>query len=394
MMKRVAMLLNGPIKNDYRVIKMIETLSRVHLVDLYYIKGNPIEDANIFNKNVRLFATNHQEGIWNKLIRHTWFCYEFSFFQKMVLNTQTNYDSIWANDLPTLYPAFKISRALKAKLIFDSHEIYTETINQFFPRKSSGLKHFIFERMISFMRWHGKRIEKKIIPKTDTFISVNESIVAFFKERYPIKRGIVIMNLPRKSQSAENPTIDLKKQFLWNTDDHLILYQGQLNEGRGLSLLMESMELLPDEYKLVIIGNGSIQHQLIQWVNQKSLTNRIKFIDTIALRELPSYTAGADLGINLLENFNLSKAMASPNKLFEYIHAGIPVVASDTMENKRVFDQFNIGQLTSNTPESISASIIQVVKQDKSSFHEALQKAKTQYHWENQEDLLNSIIEA
>ena len=69
------------------------------------------------------------------------------------------------------------------------------------------------------------------------------------------------MNLPRKSQSAENPTIDLKKQFLWNTDDHLILYQGQLNEGRGLSLLMESMELLPDEYKLVIIGNGSIQHQ-------------------------------------------------------------------------------------------------------------------------------------
>lgn len=394
MMKRVAMLLNGPIKNDYRVIKMIETLSRVHLVDLYYINGNPIEDANIFNKNVRLFATNHQEGIWNKLIRHTWFCFEFSFFQKMVLNTQTNYDSIWANDLPTLYPAFKISRALNAKLIFDSHEIYTETINQFFPRKSSGLKHFIFKRMIIFMRWHGKRIEKKIIPKTDTFISVNESIVAFFKERYPIKRGIVIMNLPRKSQSAENPTIDLKKQFLWNTDDHLILYQGQLNEGRGLSLLMESMELLPDEYKLVIIGNGSIQHQLIQWVNQKSLTNRIKFIDTIALRELPSYTAGADLGINLLENFNLSKAMASPNKLFEYIHAGIPVVASDTMENKRVFDQFKIGQLTSNTPESISASIIQVVKQDKSSFHEALQKAKTQYHWENQEDLLNSIIEA
>jgi glycosyltransferase involved in cell wall biosynthesis len=153
------------------------------------------------------------------------------------------------------------------------------------------------------------------------------------------------------------------------------------------------MKLLPTEFKLVVVGNGSLGKELNDWTIRNRLTERIEFIDTVPLNELSAYTSGADLGINLLETFNLSKEYASPNKLFEYIHAVIPVVASDTIENQRVFSSFPIGKLTKNHPREIAAAIIHVANEERSSFTDALAQAKSHYHWENQVELLNSVLD-
>ncbi len=390
-MKKIAMLLNGPIKNDYRVIKTIETLSQNNFVHLFYINGNSA-DKNIFNNHVTLVNSEHKVNVKVNILRHTWFCFEFAYFKKIVNKRNIKFDIIWANDLPTLYPAYKIAKTLNAKLVFDSHEIYTETINQFFPRNSSGIKRLIFDGIIYFMRAHGKRIEKKIIPNTDLFITVNESLLQYFQNRYPIGKGIVIMNLPRMANNGVQETINLKQHFSWESKSQIVLYQGQLNEGRGIRLLVESFLILPRHYKLIIIGNGIIESELKHWVNSNFLSERIQFVNTIPLADLPSFTACADVGINLLETFNLSKQLASPNKLFEYIHAGIPIVASNTIENQRVFEKFKIGILTENTPAEIAEAIIQVASQDKRIYQQALLDAKRCYHWENQEESLNSMI--
>jgi glycosyltransferase involved in cell wall biosynthesis len=391
-MKRIAILLNGTIQNDYRVIKIIQTLSLGNTIHLYYINGNTLKDRDLFNTNVILYSTKYKVTFWTKLLRHSWFCFEFSFYQNKVINTGEKYDIIWANDLPTLIPAFKISKKLKCKLIYDSHEIYTETLNQFFPRNSSGIKKYIYNILIFLMRIHGVYVEKNYIPQIDIFITVNNSLLSYFSERYRINKGFVIMNFPKLNLQNNQEVIDFRKQYNWDSNSFIILYQGQLNEGRGLYMLLKAVSLLDDSFKLVIIGNGPIQFGLKSWVSEKFLSNRIIFVDTLSIDLLPAYTKGADLGVNLLESFNLSKELASPNKLFEYIHAGIPVIASLSQENKRVFDKFDIGLMTKNNPEEIASKIHKISRIDKSKYSIPLSQAKSHFKWENQVETLKSII--
>lgn len=391
-MKRIAILLNGTIQNDYRVIKIIQTLSLNNTIHLYYIDGDVLIDSALFNTNVSLYSTQHKVTFWTKFLRHSWFCFEFSFFQQKVLSSGEKYDIIWANDLPTLFPASKISKRLNCKLIYDSHEIYTETLNQFFPRNSSGIKKYVYTILIFLMRKHGVSIEKKYIPLTNVFITVNQSLLTYFSERYQINKGLVIMNLPKLNQQNNQPAIDFRKQFNWEANSIIVLYQGQLNEGRGLKLVLEAFKFLDDSFKLILIGNGSLQIDLNKWVDENSYSNRIKFIDTVSLDKLPAHTKGADVGMNILENYNLSKELASPNKLFEYIHAEIPVIASFSKENIRVFEKFNIGLMTNNIPKEIATKIIEISSMDKCSFRLPLSGAKSHYKWENQLDMLESII--
>ena len=78
--QKIAMLLNGPIFNDYRVIKMIQTLGKENSVDLYYIDGNVLNDKQLFAENIRLFNFSKKKNLKTKILQHSFFCYEFNFF--------------------------------------------------------------------------------------------------------------------------------------------------------------------------------------------------------------------------------------------------------------------------------------------------------------------------
>lgn len=393
MERKIAMLLNGPILNDYRVIKMIQTLSKVAKIDLYYLDGNELIDKALFNEHVHLFSFEQRNSFVSKVLKHSLFCNEFNFFINEVLSKNIGYDYIWCNDLPTLKAGSKISRKLNAKLIYDSHEIYVETINQFFPSKSNALKLLIFRLLILIMKRHGKIIEKRILPKVDSFITVNESILKYFKGKHTINNGLVVMNLPRTSDNnSSNEVIDFYKLYSWEKSDVILLYQGVINHGRGLELLIDSFVKLPKNYKLVIIGNGPLLNVLVDKKNALEMDESIKFINTVQLSELPKYTRGATLGVNLLEAYNLSKKMASPNKLFEYIHAGLPVIASDTIENKIVLTKFNVGIITQNNSESIKQNILNITSQDIETFKNSAVSASNYYNWENQEKTILNLI--
>jgi glycosyltransferase involved in cell wall biosynthesis len=386
---RLAILLHGDIKNDYRVLKTIKTLSREHKVDLFYI-GNPSLLKELQSKNIKTFPLSSKNSITTKVLRHSFFCYEFNFFINYVKNQSIKYDYIWANDLPTLYPAYIISKRLRAKLIFDSHEIYTETINQFFPRDKKGLKGFITKMLIKSMRWHGRQVEKKIFPKIDEFITVNESLLNYFKKRYAIKNSTIIMNLPNLNDyNSANKKVDFRNKFNWQENSLILIYQGALNEGRGLNLIIQTIKNLDDRFKLIILGNGTLKDDLVQLSQDLDLSDRIKFFDAVNLKELPSHTKGADIGINLLEPFNLSKKLASPNKLFEYIHTGIPIVASDTIENRKVIEKFSIGMCCYNNIDEISKAVLDVSEKD---YKTNLNVAKEKFSWELQESKLLRII--
>jgi glycosyltransferase involved in cell wall biosynthesis len=390
MEKRFAILLSGPIDNDYRVIKTITSLATIGKVDLYCL----VDHYQIFasHKKVTVYLFQQPSTIFSKFLRHSFFCFEFSFLAQIVLNNEKKYHAIWANDLPTLYPASKIAKTLGAKLIYDAHEIYCETLNQFFPQKTNFFKKTIFQALITIMRSHGSFFEKKQTRKADLFITVNESISNYFKEQYDLSHPpTVIMNYPSQINTEITP-YTFREKFNWEASDLVFLYQGILNAGRGLPVLIELFSKLPKSSKLVILGNGGLEKQLKKAAAQKQATN-IVFFDLVPLNELPSYTAGADIGFNLLEPLNLSKQLASPNKLFEYIQAGIAVIGSDTIENEKVISAYDIGLVSATTVTDLEVAISSLTSEKLNEFKRNCREISSNFSWESQEEKLISTFQ-
>lgn len=382
MEKRFAVLLGGALANDYRVLKTIDSLLQLGVVDVFCMRGTT--QLIPHSKNLQIIELEPKNQVFTKLLRHSLFCFEFHFFIRAVLATKRNYSVIWANDLPMLYPAVKIASRLKAQLVYDSHEIYCETLNQFFPTNPSFFKGIVFHLFLRFMRYHGTVIEKKYLPLCALVFTVNDSISSYFQEVYNLeKKPLVLMNYPRKYTGIITP-FSFRKQFNWTENDTLFLYQGNLNQGRGLNLLVTLFCSLPISMKLIIIGNGVLEKELKK-IATKSTAKNIVFLDNVSLDTLPTYTAGADVGINLLEPINLSKQLASPNKLYEYLQAGIPVIGSNTTENANVIIPHKIGLLTENTVSDLKTTIEILTREKINNLKINCEKCADLYLWEKQE---------
>jgi hypothetical protein len=122
------------------------------------------------------------------------------------------------------------------------------------------------------MKWHGNAIENKIIPEVDLFISVNDSLINYFKNYHNIKKTMVIMNFPITSEKSDTK-FDFRLNYEWELSDIIFLYQGVFNQGRGLELLIDLFNKLPDNYKLILIGEGSLKNQLEKLCVKHKLTD-------------------------------------------------------------------------------------------------------------------------
>jgi len=389
-MKHIAILLQSEIKTNVRAIKTITTLSQIAFVDLFYINGNEV-DKQIFNKNVKLYSIKKPSGFIAKIRQNLFFTDEFLFFVKAVQENSKKYDFIWANDLPTLKPASIIKKKTGAKLIYDSYEIYYETVNQFFDARKSKIKSVIFPIIIFLMRIIGKTTEKHLIKKVDYFITTCTSFKNYFQNTRNYKMDIkIVMNCPFTKPCDE--VYDLRKKYNISPQTKIALFQGVLNKGRALKELVGSMKFVKSDVKLIILGYGTLKNDLIQQAELQNIKDRIIF-DVTSLPELPKYTKGADFGINLQAPVNLSKKLASANKLFEYIHANIPIIASDVPENRLTIEKYKVGILVNNTPQEIARAIDFMTNANYTEYKENCKSAALEYCWEKQEKEILNIFD-
>ena len=388
--KKVAVLLHGPVRHDGRVIKMLRTISRWASVDFFYMHGRE-EDRSLFNPNVRLFSPDLPSPFLRKCLRHSFFYREFDFMTGAVLKTGVRYDVIYCNDLPTLRPGLQLKRKLGSRLIYDSHEIYIETINQFFPKSAGGIKGGIFKFLIRFMRRVGRKFEARAIREADSVITVNDSLASYFFEEYQLRtRPVVIYNCPDR-QFRESAPRKRKEELNRPEDGVILIYQGVLNEGRGLRLMIRAMKELDARYHLLIVGEGPLKKELLNLREELRLDTRVHFTGRVSYQGLSSYTRSADIGLNLLENTNLSKSMALANKLFEYIHSGLPVLSTNTPEHQKIYGRYEIGVLINNNVEEIKEGIESIWKKHED-FTSALNEARNEFNWENQEPRLYEAL--
>ncbi len=285
-------------------------------------------------------------------------------------------DLLVANDLDTLLPNYLFSKIKKSKLIYDSHEIFCEV---------PELINTPFKKRI----WEA--LEKMIVPRLKNCITVNQSIAKWFKNKYQVNFEVVrnIGNLPvsLKLKSREELGIPSNKK--------MILIQGAgINIDRGAEECVAAMSYLNDVV-LYIIGSGDVIELLKYTTIKNGLENKITFIDKLPANELIHYTACADLGLTLDKDTNLNYRYSLPNKIFDFINAGIPILSSRLPELEALITNYQIGDFIENhQPMHIANKMNEMLFSDKYwLWKENTQKAKSENNWEKESKILINLIE-
>lgn len=282
-----------------------------------------------------------------------------------------------SNDLDTALPNFFVSRLKGIKMIYDSHEYFTETPELIHRPKVQRV-------------W--KRIEEFAVPKLGEMITVCDSIADLFREKYGVKVH-VIRNIP--PQKALPPKGD-KAELGLPLDKHLLVLQGSgINIQRGAEELVQAMQYLNDCH-LMIIGGGDVLPILKQMVIELNIVDRVRFLPRMSYANMMAYTQNAELGFCLDKDTNLNYRFSLPNKLFDFIQAGVPIIASHLTEIEKIIRRYDIGSFIENhDPKTIAATIQDALSDAEryGKWKQNLTVAAQDLRWENEEKALLAIYQ-
>lgn len=279
-------------------------------------------------------------------------------------------DLLISNDIDTALANKWINFIKKTPFIIDCHEYFSEV-----PELIGRVRVQRF--------W--KRIERKTLPKANFVITVNHSLAKIFKTEFNIDAKVV-RNVPYKSKNDDG--------YIPIKNTKYIIYQGAINVDRGIEEMIQAMEFVPN-YTFVIAGDGDILDDLKKNVEQLSWKNRIIFLGKLQPDELKGYTRNAELGVSLEQATCLNYKYCLPNKLFDYIQAGVPVLASDLVEVKKIVLQYNVGEiLVSHQPKQMAKQINDMLsnKEQLAVYKANTKKAADELCWENESKVLEEIF--
>lgn len=367
-MKRAIVSVINDLSTDVRVDKICKTLIKCgYEVTLV---GREKKDSNSLSE--RTYKTHRMKLLFE---REAIFYAEFNLRLFLYLLFKPS-NLLYSNDLDTLLPNFIISRLKKTPLVYDSHEYFTgvpELENNNFAKKF-----WIF-------------IEKTIFPKLNHIFTVNSSIASLYKQLYN-KDVKVLRNVPLKSGFIRE-----KKRNELNLPENkkIIILQGAgINIDRGVEELIEAMKYIENTI-LLIIGGGDVIESLKAMVFEFHLNEKIMFINKLPYNEMMQYTANSDLGLTLDKNTNINYIYSLPNKLFDYILAGIPVLASNLPEVRKIVEEYKIGEIVeSHNPIEIAIKINNLLNdKDKLNYYASNTiLASQELCWENEENELINVF--
>ncbi|WP_200627015.1 glycosyltransferase family 4 protein [Pseudomonas sp. LAM2023] len=400
-MQRVAMIVWNEFLNDARVLKEAQTLQRAGYEISIFALHTPgvTRQQERLKDGIRVFRVarsplwrwrkgktvsmppaqaSKQASLEKLSFKHQ--------FLRLIARTWTHAALLWhmiryrphlvhAHDVNTLPTAWLAARLSQARLVYDAHEIST-----------SREGYQSFRRMVGF-------VEKKLMPKVDGSITTTEARAKYFARAYGVARPTVLQNRPRLTHCRGSNRIreELGLKAPWP----IIIYQGGLQQGRGLEKLIQTAKDVPNAY-FVLIGGGRLTRSLTQRCETLGLQERVHFIPTVALSELPEYTASADIGVQPIENTCLNHYTTDSNKLFEYLIAGLPVVATDFPEIRRIVRNNNVGILVpaNNQPALAQALNQLVIDLDlRKQFSNNAQLTANTLNWEEQEARLVNLYQ-
>lgn len=355
-MKRLIIAVNDDLNTDQRVLRIAGTLSENGFDVLLFGRMAPnSKPLNIGHKAVRVKLMVNKGMLFYFLFN--WRLFWFLMSHK--------YDAVLSNDLDSLVGSSLASILKRKPVVYDSHEYYTE-VPELVGRP--------FKRRIWLFA------ERLFLPRTKASYTVCQSIADIYSEKYH-KHFDVVRNVPYSL-----PKVEIAERR------NVLMYQGALNLGRGIELMIDVMKYLP-ECELVIAGSGDVEAELRQRATSQSEGGKIVFLGRLSPDELHKKTLEAKVGLSLEEDLGLNYHYALPNKLFDYIQARVPVIVADLPEMRNIVQTYKVGQvLIERTPENL-AQLIRNVMAEANVYSNNLETASMELCWENESKKLLDIYQ-
>lgn len=282
-------------------------------------------------------------------------------------------DILVANDLDTLLPNVLVSRMRRKPLVYDSHEYFCQVLE-------------VVSRPRVQRVWH--RIERFCFPKTDRVITVSESIAEAYRKEYG-KEVAVVRNLPLRRSAVSLPS---RAELGLPENRRILILQGNaIHRDRGGELMVEALPFLPEQVVLLVVGAGDALPDMRQRAEELGLDDRVIFAGRVAPERLPAYTSCADVGVSLDKSVCLNHDYSLPNKLFEYIQAGVPQIVSNLPERRRLVESYGVGVVVDLLePVPVAQAALKLLEDDaiyENCRRQCLSAAET-LCWEKEEEIL------
>lgn len=297
------------VSGDQRIHRIASTLHEAGFK--VTVIGRKLPDSPPLSK--QLYDIDRMK-LWFRKGKLFYLEYNFRLFWKLI---RTQADILNANDLDTLLANYWASKWKKVSLIYDSHEYFTEV-----PE--------LIDRKLTRGIW--LYLERRIFPKLKSVYTVNQALANIYHEKYNVSVS-VIRNLPIA-----------KKIAISKEKSPILIYQGALNLGRGIELMIDAMQHLPN-YQLWIVGRGDVEQALKAQIQNLGLQNRVIMKGFIPWKELSDLTQQAKLGLSLECDMGENYRNATPNKLYDYIQAKVPVLVSDLPGMREIVSKYQVGAI-------------------------------------------------
>lgn len=364
--KKIYVAVTNDLATDQRVQKVCDFLKE-HQYDVHLI-GRKLPDS--LNVEHLPFKTTRFSMIFKSgPLFYAFYNIRLFFF---LLFRKTPY--LLANDLDTLL-ACSFIKSIKGNMLFyDAHEYFTEVPEVVNRKNVQNI-------------W--KKIERFGIRRVDRMYTVNKSIAELYEKNYS-KNADVVRNITSPERLPKHH-ISRKDIGLKETDFIGIIQGAGINIDRGAEEIVEAAAKI-EGFQLLIVGSGDVIPELKQKVEDKGWDN-ICFFGKQPYEKLMQISQLADVGFTMDKDTNINYRYSLPNKLFDFIHSGIPVIASNLPEVTKVVKGHNVGLITSHNISDIQSSIIKL-KTERSLMEELKANcilASSILNWENEIEVLKKI---
>jgi glycosyltransferase involved in cell wall biosynthesis len=288
---------------------------------------------------------------------------------------------VWhGHDLLGLLAARGLARKHGGALIHDSHELFLEAGSA--ARLPGPARRILF------------RAERGATRAAAAVITVNDSIAAELHRRYGVD-PVVVMNCPPLSTAPAKPVMR-KKLGLGKRPT--VIHHGVLGPGRGIDILVGAIPDLPPQTAVVLLGNGPLAADLAEAAKAPAYRDRLYVVPAVPMTEVAAWLADADVGVIPFQAVDRNNVLGTPNKLFEYMAAGVPVVVSDFPEMRRIVAEIGAGLAVDTTdPRRLAGAIADLLAEPPAARKERRAReraaAETAYNWEAQARKLTAIYE-
>jgi glycosyltransferase involved in cell wall biosynthesis len=286
------------------------------------------------------------------------------------------YHGMAYNAVPT---ALELGRRDDAPVIYDARDIYLH---------AGGLA-----RRRGLIKWAIDHDERRSVRDADQVITVNDSYAAVMADRWRIAPPTVVMNCAYRQRRDGSPPRKFHEALELADAERVILSHGALKDGRGIPELLAAIQNVPGA-TLVLMGYGPLADQIADTIeSDPTLRKRARLLPAVPPDTLLDWVASADLVAMPIQPTTLNHRLTTPNKLFEAIAVGVPVVASDLPGMASIVSSIECGVLVDPTdPQSIASGCRTLLAEepDVATARRAriLAAAHETYNWERQLDTL------